>query len=178
MNRKKGTIIAAVLGIPLLIGLGAGVAIVVVNQLGYVKSSNTAESDKSSNTNESETSSTSSDPEEFYIGKTTKGSKVYIKPEDVSCKTHQRSKKGEPIPDYAGGGFVLESAFATVCVGNGYLLTLTDKKEPYTDEGYCAVTSQKTQNSDGTVNSEDGYNSNTDSFACIAAEKYGKYQPF
>jgi len=53
MNRKKGTIIGVILGIPLLIGLGAGVAIVVVNQLGYVKSSNTAESDKSSNTADS-----------------------------------------------------------------------------------------------------------------------------
>jgi len=168
MNRKKGQIIAAILGIPILVGLGAGVAIVVVNQLGYVKSSNTAESDKSSKTDESQTSSTSSDPEEFYIGKTDKGSKVYIKPEDVTCSV-------EPI-DYPE---VFRNLTLVECTANGYKLTLADKKILYSDDQKvtCAQTDHQ-YNNDGVWIDKAGYNSNPKSFTCIAAEKYGKYQPF
>jgi len=168
MNRKKGTIIAAILGIPLLIGLGAGVAIVVVNQFGNVKSSNIAESDKSSNTAESETSSTSSDTEEFYIGKDTKGSKVYIKPEDVKCNVEK-----------VGDSELWTSYSMVNCTANGYKLTLSDKKILYSDdeEVTCASTDYQV-NRDGVWEDLAGYNSNPKSFTCIAAEKYGKYQPF
>jgi len=168
MNRKKGTIIGVILGIPLLIGLGAGVAIVVVNQLGYVKSSNTVESEKSSNTDESETSSTSSDPEEFYIGKDTEGSKVYIKPEDVTCKSEVVD-----LPD------LYRDLTRIFCRANGYRLTLTDKKTLYSYDNSvrCAQSDHQTNN-DGVWVATAGYNSNPKSFTCIAAEKYGKYQPF
>ena len=152
MNRKKGAITGVILGIPLLIGLGAGVAIVVVNQLGYVKSSNTAESDKSSKTDESQTSSTSSDPEEFYIGKNDKGSKAYINPSDVSCELRATQRKGETD----GDSTYLTDSDGYYCSGNGYLLTLTDKKLPYNHNLWCAQT-EKRWIEDGTEKYEAEY---------------------
>jgi len=168
MNRKKGTIIGVILGIPLLIGLGAGVAIVVVNQLGYVKSSNTAESDKSSNTAESGNRSISSDPEEFYIGKDTKGSKVYIKPEDVKCNVEK-----------VGDSELWTSYSMVNCTANGYKLTLSDEKILYSDDrdAVCASTAHQRKYNGEWVETP-GSNNNPLSFTCIAAEKYGKYQPF
>jgi len=166
MNRKQGTIIAALLAIPLLMGLGAGVGIVVVTQLGFVESSNTDESEKSSNISESENSITPSDPEEFYIGKDTKGSKVYIKPEDVNCEvdddnpTNVRNRRG------------------VFCKSNGYILTLTDIKLPHSNSQECARTDHQS-NIDGVWVDVAGNNDfYPDSFTCIAAKKYGKYQPF
>jgi len=173
MNRKKGTIIAALLGIPLLMGLGAGVGIVVVTQLGFVKSSNTDESEKSSDISESATSTTSSDPEAFYIGKGSDGSRIYIKPEDVSCKTSEQGKKGETD----SLGYRLNDWIILYCTANGYYIDLADQKKVFRDDSNCASTGSKRKRQDGTVfYSSPAYNSNTSTFGCVAAEKYGKYR--
>jgi len=168
MNRKKGTIIAAFLAIPLLMGLGAGVGIVIVTQLGFVKSSNTDESEESTNISESENSNTPSDPEEFYIGKGSDGSKVYIKPEDVSCERILQYKKG----DYG----YLSDAINLNCKANGYYINLADEKKVFNDSEDCARTDFIYKRENGEVIETPGYNSNTRKFACVAAEKYKKYQ--
>jgi len=175
MNRKKGTIIAALLGIPLLMGIGAGVGIVVVTQLGFVKSSNTDESEKSTNISESENSNTPSDPEEFYIGKGYDGSKVYIRPEDVSCERKEEMKKGQKDSLYSGK--YLQDYISIFCSANGYLIDLADQKKVHRDVySRCATTGYIYKQENGEVIEEPGYNSNTRTFSCIAAEKYKKYQ--
>jgi len=178
MNRKQGTIIAALLAIPLLMGLGAGVGIVVVTQLGFVESSNTDESEKSSNISESENSITPSDPEEFYIGKGSEGSKIYIKPEDVYCESVQGGKKGSYTGIHDGEIYLIDS-ISIYCTANGYYIDLADQKKVFNDRERCAFTGRKTQRKVETViegTNIPGYNSNTREFACVAAEKYGKYR--
>jgi len=155
-------------------GLGAVVGIVVVTQLGFVKSSNTGESEKSSNISESENSTTSSDPEEFYIDKGADGSKIYIKPEDVSCEPRLIDKAGEY--NNSMGYYYLADYVYVECRANGYSMNLADEKHVIREFAICASTDQKYKQRDGTLQFIPGYNSKPFLFTCVAAEKYEKYQ--
>lgn len=162
--------------------LGIGVLVVSNEILFLLKQSNTTKKIQPRSSNENNTGLV----EGFnpYIGKDSRGSKVYINSDDVSCKN-----KVYPPTKQTGTVYARISETKEIrCTANGKKVDLAGKaavfqdwnvcaKRPgeYTKKGGAIVSLNDSPLSQHTLNTIDG--NKPTNFVCIAALRYGKYDP-
>ena len=107
--------------------------------------------------------------------KSTVGDKITIKKKNTTCKTARHSWVGQPE--------FLDNAYATDCTVNGVRTDLTGKRYPFTDSQRCLTDRYTWDGSYGWAvglgkkpnGIKKNANLNEDSFACIAAKKFGLF---